>query len=106
MKQKRFNLEEVYIPTKQEIEKNKIIHNKCLFYGIPVGIFTDTQLYTKEEIKGLKYITSNKPLPKKLEDTLLSTKEERLKTHESITTPSKDIQITPKDVEEIFHIKL
>ncbi|MBO5388321.1 MAG: hypothetical protein J6A59_09305 [Lachnospiraceae bacterium] len=88
----KFNILNIYKPTKEDIKRNKVEHSEYDRLGINMSIFYNKNLksdqddeYTKNELKAISYITMGKRVPKRLEEYLLATKEERLARYPKIT---------------------
>lgn len=65
-------------------------------------LFGDDNNYTKDELKAMHYISSDKVVPKDLEQRLLSTREQRLKRFRSTSIAMP----TNEEVEMLTGIKL
>lgn len=101
MKQKQAKRSEGYIPSVNDIIENKRVVDMCNYYGIQIGVFSDNEIYSNDELVALKYINEGKELPSELADRLLSTREQRVKKQKNITHNS-----TEKDVADLFGIEL
>lgn len=99
MNKTKFNTQNEYKPTQEDIENSIRISKEYNTFGIPQGIFSSKDskpIYSKEELKAMWYINNNKPLPKELEEHLINTKQERM----SLRPPT--VEITPPTDEELL----
>ena len=101
MKQKQAKRSKGYIPSVNDIIENKRVVDMCNYYGIQIGVFSDNEIYSKDELIALKYINEGKELPSELANRLLNTREQRVKKHKNIAHNS-----TEKDVKDLFGIEL
>ena len=91
------NVSEFKGGTKEELEKNRRYIEECIRLGISPGGFDNTESYTIDELRAITYIAAGKKLPHKLEQRLLSTKEERMA---KISTT--DSEFSSRNIEKEF----
>lgn len=79
----KFNTNNLYVPTQEEMDMHRKELNEYKRLGINVSVFSSNQgtvrgEYIKKELRAMSYIARGRKVPKKLEEYLLATKEERM----------------------------
>ena len=77
MKDKKPTWSGQYRPSRQSMIMEQHRHAEYDRLGIDVSTFSDSDLYTKDELAAIKYILNNKKVPIEIEKRLIETKEQR-----------------------------
>lgn len=77
MKGKKPTWSNQYIHSGQSMIMEQHRHAEYDRLGIDVSTFSDSDLYTKDELAAIKYILNNKKVPIEVEKRLIETKEQR-----------------------------
>lgn len=80
MKDKKPTWSGQYRPSRQSMIMEQHRHAEYDRLGIDVSTFSDSDLYTKDEIAAIKYILNNKKVPIEVEKRLIETKEQRVES--------------------------
>lgn len=106
MKNNDWNLDITMLrtPTEREMEINKYYLNECERLGIDVRSFNEAYdtsgVITKNELKAMAILREGKKLPRKLEQRLLDTREDRMKkrgsseSHELVLTLEEEAEFS------------
>lgn len=77
MKDKKPTWSGQYRPSRQSMIMEQHRHAEYDRLGIDVSTFSDSDLYTKDELAAIKYILNNKKVPIEVEKRLIETKDQR-----------------------------